>query len=80
MTLKRLTKPVAGSVATLTLAVVAGTMMIPSPRVHADSSESDSRVQIGFNIAPVKLNLKGLNRAKVGVGSYIVNGQGDCNG
>jgi len=60
--------------------VFAGMMLNTSPRAHADSSEADSRIQIGFNIAPVKLNLKGLNRAKVGAGSYIVNGQGDCNG
>jgi mono/diheme cytochrome c family protein len=67
-------------VAALTVAALAGSMIITSPSVHADSSESDSRVQIGFNIAPVKLNLKGLNHAKVGIGSYIVNAQGDCNG
>jgi hypothetical protein len=48
--------------------------------VHADSSQTDSRAQIGLNIAPVKLNLSGLDPAKVGVGSYIVNAQGDCNG
>src|SRR5215470_8857357 len=73
-------KPVMGSAAALTMAVLAGTMMITSPRVHADSSQTDSRIQIGFNIAPVKLNMKGLNPALVGVGSYIVNAQGDCNG
>lgn len=55
-------------------------MWITSPRVHADSNESDPRVQIGFDISPVKLNLTGLNRALVGIGSYIVNGPGDCSG
>src|SRR5215471_4981729 len=48
--------------------------------LRADSSQTDSRIQIGFNIAPVKLNLNGLNPAKVGAGSYMVNAQGDCNG
>jgi len=30
--------------------------------------------------APVHLTLTGLNHARVGKGSYIVNAQGDCNG
>lgn len=79
MTLKHL-KSVTASAAALTATIFAGTMMIHSPRVHADSSQTDSRIQIGYNIAPVKLNLKGLNPALVGIGSYIVNAQGDCNG
>jgi hypothetical protein len=74
----RIIKP-AGAVAALALLGLAG-VSLTSPRVHADSANSDSRVQIGFNIAPVKLNLKGLNHDQVGVGSYIVNAQGDCNG
>ena len=78
MTPMQFVKP-AGVVAGVALIGLAG-MIITSPRVHADSDETDSRIQTGFNIAPVKLNLKGLNRAKVGIGSYIVNAQGDCNG
>ena len=39
----------------------------------------DSRVQRGFELAPVDLNLHGRNRALVGLGSYIVNAQGGCN-
>jgi hypothetical protein len=39
----------------------------------------DSRVLRGFKIAPVVLNLKGLNPVLVGLGSYIVNAQGGCN-
>ena len=39
----------------------------------------DSRVLRGFKIAPVKLNLRGLNPVLVGLGSYIVNAQGGCN-
>lgn len=69
----------ARAVATVALLGLAG-ILIMSPRVHADSEETDSRIQIGFNIAPVKLNLNGKNRALVGIGSYIVNAQADCNG
>ena len=38
----------------------------------------ESQIQQGFAIAPVPLNLKGKNRALVGLGSYIVN-TGGCN-
>jgi hypothetical protein len=41
--------------------------------------EIDSRIRRGFQIAPVPLNLRGLNPALVGLGSYIVNAQGGCN-
>ena len=41
--------------------------------------ESDSRIQQGFAVAPVSLNLKGKNRALVALGSYIVNTQAGCN-
>ncbi len=34
---------------------------------------------IGLAIAPVPLNLQGKNRDQVGLGSYIVNAQADCN-
>jgi hypothetical protein len=43
------------------------------------NAQGESEVQRGLELAPVKLNLKGLNRAKVGVGSFIVNAQGGCN-
>ena len=39
----------------------------------------DSRIQRGFELAPVPLKMKGLNPALVGLGSYIVNAQGGCN-
>ncbi len=44
-----------------------------------DGIHGRSKVQIGFAIAPVPLNLHGKNRALVGLGSYIVNAQGGCN-
>jgi hypothetical protein len=41
--------------------------------------EGEREVQIGFSIAPVKLNLKDKDPELVGLGSYIVNAQGGCN-
>jgi hypothetical protein len=40
----------------------------------------DQMVQIGLNIAPVKLNLTGKDPTLVGLGSFIVNAVADCNG
>jgi hypothetical protein len=53
-------------------------MFITSPRVHADNDQD--LVAIGFNIAPVKLNLTGKDPNLVGLGSFIVNALSDCNG
>jgi hypothetical protein len=39
----------------------------------------DQRVARGFRIAPVPLNLAGLDRSLVGLGSYLVNAAGGCN-
>ena len=41
--------------------------------------QSDPRVQRGFEIAPVDLDLHGKNRELVGLGSYLVNAVGSCN-
>ncbi len=72
-----------GTAASFTALVAAG-LMVASQRGRADSGNSDnseeSKIRIGFAIAPVDLNLKGKNRSLVGLGSYIVNAQGDCNG
>jgi len=38
-----------------------------------------SKIQQGADLAPVPLNMKGLNPALVRQGSYIVNAQGGCN-
>jgi hypothetical protein len=69
----------AGAVVTLGLIVIAGMLIRPLP-VHANDDDQESKVQIGFKIAPVKLNLAGKDRELVGLGSYIVNAQVDCNG
>jgi hypothetical protein len=64
--------------------IIVGGMVISSTRARAhdrdDQDDEDSKIQIGFDIAPVHLNLAGKNRALVGLGSFIVNAQADCNG
>ena len=50
-----------------------------APLALADESPGQSRVQRGYRLAPVHLNLRGKNRDLVGLGSYIVNAQGGCN-
>jgi hypothetical protein len=73
-----------GAGAALAVAVLAG-MLISSPRGQAQSggddfeNDDESKIQQGFAIAPVPLNLQGKNRSLVGLGSYLVNGPGDCN-
>ncbi len=44
----------------------------------ADSDRSESRIQQGLRIAPVKLDLAHKNKAMVGWGSYLVNAMGSC--
>lgn len=62
-------------------AAIAG-LLLSSPRGKANDDEegNDSRIEQGFDIAPVPLNLEGKNRALVGLGSYLVNlaGCNDC--
>jgi hypothetical protein len=81
MTLKQLLPPVAGAVAVLAVGFLTGMMLLRSPEVHANEGNNDnSRIQQGFAIAPVPLNLVGKNHELVGLGSYIVNAQADCDG
>jgi hypothetical protein len=70
-----------GISAAITVAVVL-TMTLKTPRIHAgeDDNQDKSKIAIGFSIAPVPLNLKGKDKALVGLGSYIVNASADCNG
>jgi hypothetical protein len=56
-------------------------MLLISPRAHADDNDSNQGVvAIGLATAPVKLNMAGKDRNLVGLGSFIVNVQSDCNG
>ena len=71
-----------GTGAALAVAVLGG-LSIGSRRGNAfqnQGNDDESRIQQGFAIAPVPLNLTGKNRSLVGLGSYIVNAQVDCNG
>jgi hypothetical protein len=56
-------------------------MFFYSARGKADGGveDNESRIQQGFAIAPVVLNLNGKNPALVGLGSYLVNAVSDCN-
>jgi hypothetical protein len=50
------------------------------PAGAATNAAEATKIQIGYAIAPVPLDLQGKNPALVGLGSYIVNAQGDCAG
>jgi hypothetical protein len=67
------------SVAGAGLAVIVLMGLTGSLGVRADDGDNEeSKIQQGFAIAPVPLNLAGKDRALVGLGSYIVNAQVDC--
>src|SRR5580698_9367210 len=63
----------------LALAILIGTLLSSRGRAQ-DGSDDTWRVQQGFAIAPVPLNLTGKDPSLVGLGSYLVNAIGDCNG
>ena len=65
---------VMGSVVTLLMLMAS---FVPRASGRAQE-EGDSRIERGFAISPVPLNLNGKNRALVGLGSYFVNAIGDC--
>ncbi len=73
---------IAGIITAFAAIIVAGmTNSSRHVRAHDDDDERDeSRIKRGFEFAPVHLNLRGKNRALVGLGSYIVNAVADCNG
>ncbi|HCX31549.1 MAG TPA: hypothetical protein DHU55_17530 [Blastocatellia bacterium] len=64
------------------ITAVLGIALTHSPKGKAagGGDDSESKIQRGFAIAPVPLNLVGKNRSQVGLGSYLVNAVGDCNG
>ncbi len=82
MTLKQFVKP-AGAIAVFAAIVLAVTLS-SSRSVRAgdddDNDRNESKIRKGFAIAPVHLNLEGKDRELVGLGSYIVNAQADCDG
>src|SRR4051794_37409326 len=66
-----------------TTSLVAGVIFLVFPgsarAIEAQGASESSQIQIGMDIAPVRLDLTGKNRSLVGLGSYIVNAQGGCN-
>src|SRR5271168_2585682 len=83
---QRLVKMASAAVLTLGVIALGGRLSTP-PGVQAqDNHHGDhngdeaSLVRIGFEITPVPLNLVGKDPWKVGLGSYLVNAVGDCNG
>jgi hypothetical protein len=81
MRLQRLVTIAVATILALGVIVLAGRLTILTA-VHAQNTENgdEELVRIGYAIAPVPLKLEGKNRDLVGLGSYIVNAQGDCNG
>jgi hypothetical protein len=70
---------IAGAGAGLAFTAVMG-MLLSSPRGQAQAGNDEEwRIQQGFAIAPVPLNLAGKDRNLVGLGSYWVNAISDCN-
>ena len=54
----------------------------PTQDQHAEDTvgaEDRERIEKGLELSPVPVNLEGLDRDLVGLGSYIVNAQGACN-
>jgi hypothetical protein len=85
MKTQQLVKLAGGAVLTLGVIALAGRLSTP-PSVQAQdngNNDEEQLVHIGYAIAPVPLNLEGKNaeqRRLVGLGSFIVNAQADCNG
>ena len=72
---------VKGVGAATAIAMFVGVVISCGPvRAWDDDHDEDARVSQGFKIAPVPLNLAQKNKALVGLGSYLVNASGDCNG
>ena len=80
-----MTKAFARAIGTgaIVAAVLTTGFLINTQRARAEDGEDDidqSKVRIGLAITPVQLKFAGKNRSLLGLGSYIVNAQGDCNG
>lgn len=63
--------------------VLVAAMVSSSQRASANDDDDhgdDARIRRGFEIAPFQLKFDEKNWKAVGLGSYLVNGAGDCNG
>lgn len=81
MNTQQFVKVAAGAVLTMGVIALAGQFSIPRSMLAQDSGDDAeaSRIKLGFEIAPVPLNLDGRDRDLVGLGSYWVNAVSDCN-
>lgn len=79
MTLRPVFKIFASFTALAVIVLIGMTTTSQRGQASAEGNEA-LEIRRGFAIAPVPLNLEGKDRNLVGLGSYIVNGQGDCNG
>jgi hypothetical protein len=75
-------RTVLASVAAAAIALFIVSVKAPRPATvqGSEQDQEESKVRIGFEIAPVHLNMHGKNPQLVGLGSYIVNAHADCNG
>jgi len=80
--MNRFTAVIALSSLMLVTAAVTGSAQkgAAQPGPGDNSASEHSKIQIGFEIAPVPLDMTGKNPALVGLGSYLVNGEIGCNG
>ena len=71
-------------IAAVVLVAIPISFSITSVRVRAndddDRDNTERKIEIGFKIAPVRLNLDDKDHDLVGYGSYLVNAVMDCNG
>ena len=68
---------------TVTAVATASAFFFVSPGSTQGPPDEQSKIQQGFAImqsSGIPLDMKGKNPSLVGLGSYIVNSQGDCNG
>jgi hypothetical protein len=71
-----------GIVSAAALALTAGAWLLGSSAqssAHEREEFDESRIRRGLEISPVTLNLRGKDRALVGLGSYLVNAVASCN-
>jgi hypothetical protein len=74
---------IGGFIGGCALAAALAGVAVTGSRLEATDGDREgdaAKIQRGFEIAPVPLNLEHKNRALVGLGSYIVNAVGECNG
>lgn len=76
-------KSLTAGAALAALVVIGVAITPPSVRAKNDNNgaqDEQEMIRIGLAIAPVPLNMAGKDQDLVGLGSYIVNVTGDCNG